>query len=346
MAGHVISFGQTAAGQSVEKIRLRRGALEAEVITLGAALTALRVPAPSGMAVDVVLGFTSPEAYEGGDCYLGATVGRVANRTAGAAFILDGVTYPLAPNEGTKQLHGGPMGFSRRVFTLAEAEESSVRLTYNSADGEEGYPGRLSLSVTYVLTEEGLSIRYWAETDRPTVVNLTNHSYFNLNGGGSILGHRLWMGAETFTPVGEDSLPLARAMAAAETPFDFREEKALGRDIETDHVQLRHTGGYDHSFWVPGEGFRLAARLTGDLSGIVMETWTDMPAVQLYAGNFLHGDRDTKSGAPYGPRQAVCLETQFPPDGANHLDWCPEMALRPGERYDHVTEYRFPSPVA
>ena len=342
MAGQVTAFGQTAEGRSVEKIRLRRGAMEAEIITLGATLTAMRVPAPSGEVVDVVLGFTSPGAYEAGDCYLGATVGRVANRTAGAVFTLDGVTYSLVPNEGTKQLHGGPGGFSRRVFALAEAGESAARLTYTSAHGEEGYPGRLTLSVTYALTEEGLSIRYRAETDRSTVVNPTNHSYFNLNGGGSVLGHRLRMGAEAFTPVGEDSLPLARAMAVEGTPFDFREEKPLGRDIEADHIQLRHTGGYDHSFWIPGEGFRLAARLTGDLSGIVMEAWTDMPAVQLYAGNFLHGDQDTKTGMPYGPREAVCLETQFPPDGANHLDWCPGIVLRPGEKYDHVTEYRFP----
>ena len=334
------SFGAARDGRLVERITLRRGGLEAEIITFGAALTALRVPAADGTPVDVVLGCTSVAAYEESTCYLGATVGRYANRIAGASFPLDGERVVLSPNEGSKQLHGGLHGFSYRIFAVDGLAEDWVRLTYRSAHGEEGYPGNLDVAVTYALTEAGLSIRYQAETDRPTVVNLTNHSYFNLNGGGDAMGHRLWIGADAFVPVGSDSLPIAREMAVEGTPFDFRREKAVGRDIGADHPQLRATAGYDHSYLIPGSGLRLAARLTGERSGIAMETWTDMPAVQLYTANFLYADRDTRSGSLYGRRQAVCLETQFPPDSPNHQDWW-NPVLRPGEPYDRRTEYRF-----
>ena len=217
--------------------------------------------------------------------------------------------------------------------------ESAVCLTYTAADGEGGFPGELTLRATYALTEQGLSLRYEAVSDKPTYCNISNHSYFNLNGGGDAMGHRLWLASHQFTPVDEDSIPTALAAYAPGTPFDFSAAKPIGRDIEADNEQLRRTGGYDHNFILDAaQGLRLAARLTGDRSGIVMETWTEKPGLQLYAGNFLHGAG--KGGVSYQPRQAVCLETQFFPDSPNHPEWG-DILLRPGKRYDYTTEYRF-----
>jgi len=340
MSVAISDFGCTRNGETVQKYLLQQGDMAAEIITYGATLTALRVPGKDGEPVDVVLGYTSVAAYEESAGYLGATVGRYANRIQGAAFTLDGVRYALKPNEGTKQLHGGLTGFSYRVFQAEQVGESAVRFRYQSADGEEGYPGNLDVAVTYTLTDRALILNYEAVTDKATVVNLTNHSYFNLNGGGTAMNHMLFLNADAFTPVGSDSIPVDRSMSVEGTPFDFREEKQIGRDIEVDDVQLRNTSGYDHSFHINGEGMRLCARLKGDLSGITMETWTDLPAVQFYAGNFLYADYNTKSGEPYGRRTGICLETQFPPDSPNHLDWC-DVVLRPEEIYKSTTEYRF-----
>lgn len=340
MSVEISNFGRTYDGRPVERILLKNGCLEAEIITYGAALTALRIPGRQGKLVDVVPGCTSVAAYEESSCYLGAVVGRCAGRIAGAEFPLDGEQVKLSPNEGNKQLHGGLHGFSYQVFTPEPEGEWGVRLTYCSPHGEEGYPGRLHTAVSYHLSDRGLTIRHLAETDSPTVVNLANHIYFNLNGGGDAMGHLLWIDGEAIMPVGPDSLPLARSMPVEGTPFDFRREKPVGRDIGEEHLQLRNTAGYDHSYLLAGQGKRLAARLTGELSGIAMELWTDMPALHLYTANFLYVDGDTKSGTPYGRRQAVCLMPQFPPDSPNHPQWF-DPRLRPGQQYDHTTEYRF-----
>ncbi len=341
MAAKREPFGRTRDGRAVEKITLRRGKLEAEVLTYGGAVAALRVPDRTGEVVDVVLGYPVLSGYEDNGCYLGALVGRYANRLGGAKLTIDGVTYPLSANEGTKQLHGGPDGFSFQVFTVAEAAEDHVVLTYTEPAGKNGYPGTLTLTAVYTLTDRGLSLQYTAVCDKPTVCNITNHSYFNLNGSGSAMGHRLWVDADAFTPIDADSLPTALSAPVEGTPFDFRAEKTVGRDIGVDHEQLRLAGGYDHNFVLtPKPGLRLAARLTGDVSGIVMECWTDQPGVQIYTANFLETDSQTKSGAPYGRRQAVCLETQAPPDSPNHPAWG-DVILRPGQVYDRATEYRF-----
>lgn len=340
MAIHREPFGSTQGGRSVEKFTLQRGAMEAEIITYGAILRSLRVPDRNGKIVDVVLGYDDVAGYEDNGGYLGAVVGRYANRIAGASCLIDGRRVALTPNEDGKQLHGGPEGFSTQVFTPAETGEDRVVLTCTAPDGLCGFPGTLELRVAYALTGQGLSIRYEAVSDKTTYCNITNHAYFNLNGGGDILGHRLWLAAGQFTPVGPDSIPLAMARSVAGTPLDFTAEKPIGRDIAAADEQLQNVGGYDHNFVLdPAEGLRLAARLVGDQSGVVMETWTEKPGIQLYSGNFLETGSG-KGGPGYRPRQGVCLETQFFPDSPNHPEWG-DILLRPGRRYDYTTEYRF-----
>ena len=333
-------FGSTRDGRPVEKFPLRRDAMEAEIITYGAALRALRVPDGGGGAVDVALGYDGLSAYEDNGGYVGAVVGRYANRIAAASCLIDGRRIALEPNEGPKQLHGGPAGFSRQIFRPLDAGEDFVTLACTAPDGQGGFPGTLELWVTYTLTGRGLRIRYEAVSDQTTHCNITSHAYFNLNGSGDILGHRLWLASGQYTPVGPDSIPLAMACAAAGTPFDFTVEKPLGRDIGQDDPQLHNVGGYDHNFVLdPAQGLRLAARLTGEKTGIVMETWTEKPGVQLYTGNFLNAPGG-RNGEHYHPRRGVCLETQFFPDSPNHPEWG-DILLRPGQRYDYTTEYRF-----
>lgn len=333
-------FGTARDGRAVEKYILRCGGLEAEVLTYGATLRALRVPDRNLESVDVVLGFDDLAGYEENTSYIGATVGRYANRIDHAKCLIDGQVLPLEANEGVNQLHGGLAGFNGKVFSARQAGESAVAFTCLSPAGEGGFPGSLELRVTYALTERTLSLHYEASSDAATYCNITNHSYFNLNGGGDAMHHRLWLSASRYTPVGLDCIPIAMSRPVAGTPFDFTAEKALVRDIGADDQQLRSVGGYDHNFVLdPAQGLRRAARLTGDRSGIAMETWTDKPGLQLYTANALSAPRG-KGGAAYRPRQAVCLETQFFPDSPNHPEWG-DILLRPGRRYDYTTEYRF-----
>ena len=341
MAIHREPFGSTQGGRSVEKFTLQRGAMEAEIITYGAALRSLRVPDRNGKIVDVVLGYDAVAGYEDNGGYLGAVVGRYANRIANASCLIDGRRTALVPNEDGKQLHGGPEGFSTQVFAAEASGEDSVTLTYVSPGGQGGFPGQLTLRVTYTLTENALRLRYEAVSTETTHCNITNHAYFNLNGGGDAMDHVLWLASDAYTPVGPDSIPLAMSRPAAGTPFDFSAPKPLSRDIGADDEQLRNVGGYDHNYVLsPAQGLRLAARLTGDRSGIVMEAWTEKPGVQLYSGNFLDASGG-KGGVDYRPRMGVCLETQFFPDSPNHPEWG-DILLRPGRRYDYTTEYRFP----
>jgi len=334
-------FGATRDGRAVDKYVLRCGSLEAELITYGAVLRTLRVLDRTGEPVDVVLGYDSVGGYEDNDGYMGAIVGRFANRIAAAQCLIDGARVKLEPNEGPKQLHGGPNGFSRQVFDARQCGDSAVALTYQSPDGEGGFPGTLSLRVTYSLAEHALSIRYEAVSDKPTYCNVTNHSYFNLNGGGDAMRHKLFLAASRYTPVGTDSIPISMSRPVAGSPFDFTAEKELGRDINADDQQLRNVGGYDHNFVLdPAQGLRRAARLTGDRSAIAMEVWTDKPGLQLYTANSLTPVGRGKRGVLYKPRQAVCLETQFFPDSPNHPEWG-DILLRPGRRYDYTTEFRF-----
>ena len=334
-------FGATREGQAVDRFILRSGAAEAEIITFGAALRTLLVPDRSGKQVDVVLGYDDVSGYQRGGGYLGAVVGRYANRIAGGSCLIDGRRVPLEVNEGPNQLHGGPQGFSHRVFQARQSGESAVTLTYDAADGEGGFPGALTLHVTYTLSGTDLTIRYEAASDKDTYCNITNHSYFNLNGGGSAMGHRLWLGASRYTPVGTDSIPISMSRPVAGSPFDFTAEKLLGRDIDADDQQLKNVGGYDHNFVLDGaQGLRRAARLVGDKTGIVLEVWTEKPGIQLYTANMLRTDGSGKGGETYRPRQAVCLETQFFPNSPNHPEWG-DILLRPNRKYDYITEFRF-----
>lgn len=334
-------FGVCSNGRKVDLFTLRCGALEAEVLTYGGIVRSLRVPDKNGSTVDTVLGYDSVAGYENNDGYVGALVGRYANRIQNAHCVIDGETVILTPNEGSKQLHGGPAGFSFQIFDGQIVGENAVCLSYTAVDGEGGFPGNLTLHATYTLTETSLILRYEAESDKTTYCNITNHSYFNLNGSGDILAHTLWLNASRYTPIDSKSIPTAMATGVAGTAFDFTVPKPIGTDIVSNEAQLKLAKGYDHNFLLnAGQGLRLAARLEGDRSGIVMETWTEKPGVQIYTANFLNTNNQTKSGIPYGNHEAVCLETQFFPDSPNHPEWG-DILLRPGHRYDYTTEYRF-----
>lgn len=323
-----------------------RGA-EARVADYGGALLSLRVPDREGRLADVVLGFDRLEGYLAGNFYVGAIVGRYANRIAGGRFTLDGVEYRLAANNGGNHLHGGVRGFDKVTWgarPLQVRGGSALELTYVSPDGEEGYPGELRVRVVYTLTDENeLRIDYGATTDRSTVVNLTAHPYFNLAGEGSgpVLGHLLTVYADSFLPIGANSIPTGELRPVAGTPFDFTSPTAIGARIDADDEQLKYARGYDHTFVVRGRAgaLRPAARGEETTTGRVLEVLTTEPGAHLYTGNFL----DTvagKSGRPYGPRAGFCIETQHYPDSPNKPDF-PPTVLRPGDVYASATVYRF-----
>ena len=334
-------FGVTAAGERVVLARVDNGCLRASFISYGAALTALEAPCGDGW-LDVALGYDSLDGYVRGSGYLGATPGRCANRIGGARFTLDGREYVLPANDGENQLHGGPEGFGRRVWQAQELA-GGVRFTYESADGEQGYPGALRAEVDYVLDGCALHIRYRAQADAPTLVNLTNHTYFNLNGAGSgsALGHELQICAQSYTPVRAGCIPTGEIAPVAGTPMDFREMRPIG-EADLGFEQLALGGGYDHNYMIDGEHgtLRRAALLRADRSGLVMEVLTTSPAMQFYAANGLGGGPVGKGGAVYQNHDAVCLETQFPPDAVHHQNF-PQCVLRPGETWTAETIYRF-----
>jgi len=289
------------------------------------------------------------EGYAEGKSYFGAIVGRYGNRIGHAQFVLDGKTYTLAKNNGENSLHGGVNGFNKAVWTaktLSSKDGQSLELSYLSKDGEEGFPGNLKVTVIYTLTDDNaLRIEYSATTDKKTVVNLTNHSYFNLAGQGSgdILGHLLTIEADKFTPVDSGLIPTGELRDVVDTPFDFRKPTAIGARINQDDQQLKLGGGYDHNLVLrrpAGSGESLAARVVEATTGRVMEVWTTEPGVQFYTGNFLDGKSAGKGGATYPKRSAFCLETQHFPDSPNQPKF-PSVVLNPGQRYHTVTTYKF-----
>lgn len=333
-------FGFTSRGEAVTLYTLENSAgMSVGVLDFGCTVHSLRVTAPGGESIDTVLGCDDVAGYENGTCYFGAFVGRYANRIKGSRFVLDGREYRLPPNEGENHLHGV---LTKTVFRAAPGEDC-LELSCLSPEGEEGFPGNMSVGVKYTLGEDNaLVIDYSAVTDAPTVLNFTNHSYFNLNGhdSGDILGHTLQLDAKCFTEGGAGTLPTGRILPVRGTPMDFTEEKAVGRDIGAEYEQLRLCGGYDHNYILGGTAgvLRRVATLSGDKSGISMECYTTQPAIQLYTGNFV--DSEGKNGAHYAHRSGLCLETQHYPCSPNFPDF-PSTVLRPGEKYRETTIYKF-----
>ena len=337
-------FGKLPDGSAVALFTVTnsKGA-EARIITWGGILVSLKVPDRKGTLGDVVLGHDSLADYQADTgTYFGALIGRYANRIGNAQFSLNGKTYKLPANDSKNSLHGGTKGFDKRNWTGREVP-GGVELTYVSKDGEEGYPGTLTAVVTYSLTEDNhLRIHYTATTDKDTIVNLTNHSYWNLRGDGDILANQLTINADRYTPVDAGLIPTGELKSVQGTPFDFRKATAVGARIEQSDPQLKLGRGYDHN-WVlnrSGEGMQLAARVEEPTSGRVMEVYTDQPGIQFYTGNFLNGSVKGKGGKAANLRTALCLETQHFPDSPNKPSF-PSVVLKPGARYDTTTEFRF-----
>ena len=338
------AFGKTPEGTEIELyILTNKKGLVAKVTTYGAILTELRVPDREGRLGDIVLGFDNLDQYVKGHPFFGATTGRVANRIARGKFTLDGAEHTLAVNNGPNHLHGGIKGFDKRVWK-AEAIESwrgpSVILTYTSADGEEGYPGNLRVTVTYTLTDENeLRIDYTATTDKATPVNLTNHSYFNLAGSGDILAHELTLNADRYTPTDDTLIPTGEIAGVKGTPVDFTKPTPIGARFN----QLKSKPvGYDHNFVINngGKKLTLAARVHEPKSGRVMEVFTTEPGVQLYTANHLDGSLKGVGGVVYAQYNAFCLETQHFPDSVNHPNF-PSVILRPRQTYSTTTVHKF-----
>jgi aldose 1-epimerase len=338
-------------GKAIEMFTLTNGrGIEMQVQSYGGIITSLKVPDRDGRAADVVLGFDSPQRYldQPPPPYFGALIGRYGNRIGKGTFTLDGHTYKLVTNNGPNHLHGGSRGFDKVLWAATpsqSAEASSVVFTRTSPDGEEGYPGNLQVRVTYTLTNKNeLIFEYHATTDKPTPVNLTQHSYFNLAGhdAGDILGHQLMINADRYTPVDETLIPLGELAPVQGTPFDFRQPTAIGARIDQDNPQLKNGKGYDHN-WVlnrPGSGLSLAARLTDPKSGRSLEVRTTEPGLQFYSGNFLDGTIKGKGDHVYAHRSGLCLETQHYPDSPNKQNF-PSTILKPGQNYDSKTVFAF-----
>lgn len=333
-------FGRTAEGEEVYSYTLENSSgMRAAVLSYAGCIRSLAVPDRNGNATDVVLGYDSVEEYEADELFFGVFVGRYANRIGGAEFALNGRKYTLPRNDGNNHLHGT---FTRRVFPM-EITGDSVVLHGFSPDGEEGFPGALSFDVSYTLSDENeLIISYRAAADTDTVINLTNHSYFNLNGqdGSTVLNHTLRLNSSCFTETDAHSIPTGRILPVDGTPMDFRKEKQVGLEIDAEYEQIRLCRGYDNNYVLDNSGHMSQfAELSCDRTGIVMHCFTDQPGVQLYTGNFIDGKKG-KNGVIYPCRGALCLETQHYPDSPNHPEF-PTTVLKDGEEFNSTTVYQF-----
>jgi len=359
--GTIVSapFGELPDGRQVTAYTLRNaGGMEVVAINYGAIVTHLRVPDSSGALGDVALGFDTLEGYLADPPYFGAIVGRYGNRIAAGKFVLDGVEYKLATNNGPNHLHGGNVGFDKVLWTVETIEigadeeggpAAALRMVYVSPDGEEGYPGEVTTQVTYTLRDDNaLTIDYEITADAPTPVNVTQHTYFNLAAGGDVLAHELTLNADHFTPVDSTLIPTGEIVSVVGTPFDFTTAKPIGREIDAVNEQLVFGGGYDHNFVLNREAetdvvdhaLVLAAEVFDPASGRMLEVLTTEPGVQFYSGNFLDGTITGKNGATYEVRSGFCLETQHYPDSPNQPAF-PSTILRPGDVYHSRTEFRF-----
>ena len=340
-------FGKSPEGKEISLYTLSNSkGMKAAVTDLGAILVRVLVPDATGKVDDLVLGFDDGESYYGNGSFFGTVIGPCANRTGGAEYTLDGVTYQLDKNDGANNLHTHKqLGFHKRLWD-AEIGDNSVTFSLEDEDGHLGFPGNKKVSVTYSLSEENeLTLHYHASSDKKTIINLTNHSYFNLagHGAGSIEEHELWLRASHFTPVAAGSIPTGEIRAVAGTPMDFTQPKKIGRDIRDDYEQLLLTGGYDHNFVIDDwDGtLRHIATVKGPKSGRVLKTYTTLPGVQFYAGNFI-GVQPGKDGVTYGNRCGFALETQYFPDTIHHENF-PSYVFggENGREYDSVTVYKF-----
>jgi len=338
-------FGKLDDGTVIEAFTLRNASgATAKIITYGATLQSLQVPDRNGKMADVVLGFDDVKGYTGDHPHFGGIIGRYANRIGKGRFTIDGKEYQLALNNGPNTLHGGLVGFDHKVWKGGTVVNSknAVRLTYTSPDGEEHFPGNLTVNVTYSLTDDNaLKIDYSATTDKPTVLNLTNHSYFNLNGSGDVLNYVLQMNASKYTLADSTLIPNGELASVKGTPYDFLQPTKIGARMD-EVAKVKEQGGYDNNFVVDGKPSKLrrAAAVTDPASGRTMEVWTTEPGVQLYTANWLDGSITGKGGTKYQQYGAVCLETQHYPDSPNHPKF-PTTLLRPGQHYRQTTIYKF-----
>lgn len=338
-------YGTMPDGRPVTRYRLSGGAVTIELLSYGAILTSVRTPDREGKSGEITLGLDTLEQYLAGHPFFGATVGRFANRIARGTFELDGKRYTLYRNNGENHLHGGKVGFDKRVWSgspFSDEHSAGVRFSYTSPDGEEGYPGLVEATVTYTLRDDSLEIRYEATSDAATPINLTNHTYWNLKGSGTVEDHLLTLSADSYLPVDEGLIPTGEIRSVDSTPFDFRNEKRVGAEIEA-------AGGYDHCFVIAseepaptaanGRPLRPAARLYEPTTGRGLRLSATQPGVQFYTGNMLTGIVG-RGGLSYGPRTGVCLETEAFPDAVNQPSF-PSAILRPGESYDEVAKVEF-----
>lgn len=340
------AFGKNSKGEAATLYTFENSSgMVMEVTDFGATLISLMIPDGKGGKLDVVLGYDDPMGYEGpSGTFFGATVGRNANRIGKGRFVINGREYQLDRNDrGRNNLHSGLDFQSFRVWKVKSLGENTITFSLHSPNGDQGYPGALNMDVTYTLTEENaVRIDYYGVPQADTIVNYTNHSYFNLNGhaSGSIAKHTVWVDADHFTPADAESIPTGEIAPVAGTPMDFRTKKEVGRDIDQDYEALNFGRGYDHNWCLNNGGkFAKVAELTGDLSGITMEVYTDLPGVQIYSANFLE-EEPGKGGVVYQRRQGICFETQYYPDALNHENF-PSTLFRAGEVYKTTTVYKF-----
>ena len=333
------SFGTLSSGEQTTLYTISSGKVSAEITDYGATLVRLWAPDKEGNLADVILGYDDAKGYEEGTTFQGAIVGRNANRIAGASFAIGGVTHTLTPNEGENNLHSGPDFFSKRMWTVEEVTDNSIRLYLYSPNGDQGYPGNARIRVTYTVEDNGLTITYDCICDMDTVFNLTNHSYFNLAGHDhpeKAMEQELIMPARVYTVADDKSIPTGEMRSVEGTPMDFRIAKVIGRDHDMDYEALNLQGGYDHNFEVFCDP---CAILSDPASGRTMAVSTDRPGIQFYAGNYIVEEKG-KNGAIYTKRSAVCLETQCYPDSVNHPEWV-QPITKAGEKFHSVTRYAF-----
>lgn len=337
------SFGMTSKGEEARLFTIQNDkGMEIKVSDYGATLVQVRVPDKEGRLLDVVLGYDDVQGYEAGNAFFGATIGRVANRIGNGEFRLGGRTYELTRNDGQNTLHGGRDFYNKRIWKTGETQEDHVEFLMDSPSGDQGFPGNVKISVTYTLTKDNeVKIHYRAVPDADTLMNLTNHSYFNLSGhaSGTVLDQEVMLYADAYARADSQSIPTGEIVPVSGTPMDFRQLKPVGAEIEEAYEALELGKGYDHNWVLNGNGYRKAAFMRSKESGIAMEVYTDLPGMQFYTANFVDHEKG-KAGAVYNMRQAACFETQYFPD-AVHKDHFEGPEVKAGEVYETTTAYRF-----